>query len=101
MDESGKDIKYIGNQDQLFAPHILSLSFPKDDRSEMIMMNLDIAGICASAGSACSSGSEHESHVLEAINSDKNRKVVRFSFSYMTSTEEATEAAKRFVQVIK
>ena len=63
-------------------------------------MNLDIAGICASAGSACSSGSEHESHVLEAINADKTRKVVRFSFSYMTTVKEAQAAAERFISII-
>ncbi|MEE9374642.1 MAG: cysteine desulfurase family protein [Saprospiraceae bacterium] len=98
---SGKDFKFMGNQDQFFAPHILSVSIPRDDRSDMIMMNLDIAGICASSGSACSSGSEHESHVLEAIRANKKRKVVRFSFSYMTNIEEARIAASRFINILK
>ena len=98
--QSNKDINFMGNQDELFAPHVLSVCIPRDERSDMIMMNLDIAGICASAGSACSSGSEHESHVLEAIDADKNRKVIRFSFSYMTSEEEAKEAAERFLKII-
>ena len=97
---SGKDIHFHGNQEELYAPHVLSVCVPRDDRSDMIMMNLDIAGICASSGSACSSGSEHESHVLEAIDADKNRKVVRFSFSYMTSEDEIRTAAERFLNII-
>lgn len=98
--ESGKDVNFMGNQDKLFAPHVLSVCIPKDIKSEMIMMNLDIAGICASAGSACSSGSEHESHVLEAIDADKNRKVVRFSFSYMTTEDDVMNAAEKFISII-
>ena len=98
--ESGKDVNFMGNQDKLFAPHVLSVCIPKDIKSEMIMMNLDIAGICASAGSACSSGSEHESHVLEAIDADRNRKVVRFSFSYMTTEDDVKNAAEKFISII-
>ena len=63
-------------------------SFPHSDRSEMMMMNLDISGICASAGSACTSGVENVSHVLEAIGHDPMRKTVRFSFSHFNTTEE-------------
>ena len=68
--------------------HILSVSFPPSDTAEMIMFNLDIAGICASSGSACSSGVEHDSHVLQAIDHDPNRKTIRFSFSHDTNKEE-------------
>ena len=64
--------------------HILSISFPPSEKSDLIMFNLDIAGICASSGSACSSGVEHDSHVLQAINHDPNRKTIRFSFSHET-----------------
>ena len=60
---------------------ILSINFPKTERSEMVLFNLDINGICASGGSACASGSEQGSHVIRAINSDPNRVTVRFSFS--------------------
>ena len=97
---SDKDIKFVGNQDKFFAPHILSVSIPRNDRSDMIMMSLDIAGVCASSGSACSSGAEHDSHVLAAINSDKNRKVVRFSFSYMTTDEDIKVASEKLLALI-
>lgn len=68
--------------------HILSVSFPPSDKSDLIMFNLDIAGICASSGSACSSGVEHDSHVLQAIGHDPKRKTIRFSFSHETTKEE-------------
>jgi cysteine desulfurase len=67
---------------------ILSISVPESPRSEMMLMNLDMAGIAASGGSACSSGSEKGSHVLEAIKADESRKTIRFSFSkYNTQAE--------------
>ncbi len=70
------------------AAHIASISFPHSDKSELMMFNLDINGICASAGSACSSGVEHDSPVLEAIGHDPKRKTVRFSFSHLNTAEE-------------
>lgn len=98
--QSGKDVIYFGNQDEYFAPHILSVGVPKTEKSELIMMNLDIAGICASAGSACSSGAEHDSHVLAAINAPKDRKAIRFSFSHHNTLEEIEVAAEKLIQLI-
>lgn len=67
---------------------ILSVSFPAMEMSDMLLFNLDINGISASGGSACSSGSNIGSHVLTGINADPNRPSVRFSFSkYNTKTE--------------
>ena len=67
---------------------VLSISLPPNDKAEMALFNLDIAGIAASGGSACTSGSEKGSHVLEAIHADPTRKAVRFSFSKYNTTEE-------------
>ncbi|MCL4163738.1 UNVERIFIED_CONTAM: hypothetical protein GTU68_056005, partial [Idotea baltica] len=82
-----EDIQFNGCEVNSMA-HILSVSFPPSDSSDLIMFNLDIAGICASSGSACSSGVEHDSHVLQAIGHDPKRKTIRFSFSHETSKEE-------------
>lgn len=60
---------------------VLNTSFPKTEKSEMILFNLDIAGICVSGGSACSSGASAGSHVINAINNNPNQVPVRFSFS--------------------
>src|SRR5690606_14843961 len=60
---------------------VLNVSFPKSEKSEMLLFNLDINGICASGGSACTSGADAGSHVIRAINNDPNKVAVRFSFS--------------------
>jgi cysteine desulfurase len=53
-----------------------------------MVMSLDIAGISASGGSACSSGAESQSHVLNAMRHPTDRKAVRFSFSRTTTKED-------------
>ena len=67
---------------------VLSVSLPPNNKSEMALFNLDIAGIAASGGSACTSGSEKGSHVLEAIHANPERKAVRFSFSKYNTKQE-------------
>ena len=67
---------------------VLNVSFPEMDMADMLLFNLDIQGISASGGSACSSGSNIGSHVLTGIGVDPNRPSVRFSFSkYNTKAE--------------
>jgi cysteine desulfurase len=67
---------------------VLNISIPKTEKSEMILFNLDINNICASGGSACTSGADHGSHVIRAINSNPNQIAVRFSFSKYNTKEE-------------
>ncbi len=67
---------------------VLNVSFPPSEIGEMLLFNLDIEGIAASGGSACSSGSNIGSHVLAGINADPNRSNVRFSFSRYNTKEE-------------
>lgn len=67
---------------------VLNVSFPSCDFAEMFLFNLDIQGIAASGGSACSSGSSTGSHVLNAIGADASRPAVRFSFSRYNTIEE-------------
>jgi cysteine desulfurase len=67
---------------------VLSVSFPKTEKSEMLLFNLDINHICASGGSACTSGAEQGSHVIRAINNNPNQVTVRFSFSKHNTKEE-------------
>ena len=67
---------------------VLNVCFPEMDMGDMLLFNLDINGISASGGSACSSGSNIGSHVLAGINCNPNRPSVRFSFSkYNTKAE--------------
>jgi len=81
------DVEYNGCPKDSLA-HILNIHVPRNDRTDMIMMNLDIYGICASAGSACSSGAENASHVIQAIGQPSDRKAMRFSFSHHNTLEE-------------
>ena len=73
--------------------NILSVSLPPSDHSEMLLANLDIRGIAASGGSACTSGSETGSHVLRAMCADMSRPAVRFSFSKFNTPQEIHRVA--------
>lgn len=79
---------------------VLSASFPKTERSEMLLFNLDINNICASGGSACTSGADAGSHVIRSINNNPNKVTVRFSFSKHNTKEEVdivVEKLKEFI----
>ncbi|HEY8927798.1 MAG TPA: cysteine desulfurase family protein [Mucilaginibacter sp.] len=67
---------------------VLNVQFPEMEMADMLLFNLDIAGISASGGSACSSGSDIGSHVLTAIGASSSRPSVRFSFSKYSTKEE-------------
>ena len=82
------DIQFNGDYDGLCLYTVLSVSFPPSPKNELLLLNLDIAGVSASGGSACSSGAEKGSHVLAAIGADPERKSVRFSFSHYNTREE-------------
>lgn len=79
---------------------VLSVSFPKTEKSEMILFNLDIAGICASGGSACTSGADQGSHVIRAINNNPNQVTVRFSFSKGNTREEVDTVVAKLKELI-
>ena len=67
---------------------VLNASFPEMEMADMLLFNLDISGISVSGGSACSSGTNIGSHVLEAIGASLDRPAIRFSFSKFTTREE-------------
>ncbi len=79
---------------------VLSVSFPKTEKSEMILYNLDIHHICASGGSACTSGADAGSHVIRAINNNPNQVTVRFSFSKYNTKEEIDTVVKQLKKLI-
>ncbi|WP_214070181.1 cysteine desulfurase family protein [Mucilaginibacter sp. dw_454] len=67
---------------------VVNVSFPETDMADMLLFNLDIAGISASGGSACSSGTDIGSHVLTGIGASSTRPSVRFSFSKYNTKDE-------------
>jgi cysteine desulfurase len=79
---------------------VLSVSFPKTEKSEMLLFNLDIHHICASGGSACTSGAEQGSHVIRAINNNPNQVTVRFSFSKHNTREQVDLVVAKLKELI-
>jgi cysteine desulfurase len=69
-------------------PKILNIGFPPNPKATMLLFNLDIEGISASGGSACSSGTDTGSHVLRAIYPENQHISVRFSFSHLNTSAE-------------
>jgi len=67
---------------------VLNVCFPKTKKGGMLLFTLDLKGVAVSGGSACSSGSNKGSHVLEGIGADLTRPNARFSFSRYTTKEE-------------
>jgi cysteine desulfurase len=65
--------------------------------ADMLLPRLDLAGVCVSTGSACSSGSNKPSHVLSALGIDQKTPNLRLSFSRNNTLEEA----ERLVEVLK
>lgn len=67
---------------------ILNVRFPSDN--DMLLFSLDLAGIAVSGGSACQSGSNSGSHVLQEILKDtaSNNTSIRFSFSKLTTYQD-------------
>ncbi|RVT98105.1 cysteine desulfurase [Mucilaginibacter limnophilus] len=78
---------------------VLSVSFPEMDMADMLLFNLDIAGISASGGSACSSGTDIGSHVLTAIGANPSRPSVRFSFSKYNTKEDVDFAVNKIREI--
>ncbi len=79
---------------------VLSAAFPKTEKSEMLLFNLDINNICASGGSACTSGADQGSHVIRAINNNPNYITVRFSFCRYNTKEEVDVVVERLKDMI-
>ena len=79
---------------------VLSVAFPKTEKSEMLLFNLDINNICASGGSACTSGADAGSHVIRAINNNPDQITVRFSFSKYNTKEEVDVVVEKLKEMI-
>jgi cysteine desulfurase len=80
---------------------VLNVSFPEMDMGDMLLFNLDISGISASGGSACSSGSNIGSHVLNEINANATRPSVRFSFSKHNTREELDYVVEKLKHIVE
>jgi len=103
MEQLKKNVKGIAFNGDVLGQSlytVLSVSFPKTEKSEMLLFNLDINHICASGGSACTSGAEQGSHVIRAINNNPNQVTVRFSFSKHNTKEEVDYVVGKLKEMI-
>lgn len=80
---------------------VLNVCLPESDENSMLLFNLDLHGISASGGSACSSGATAGSHVLGALYPESKKGAVRFSFSKYNTPEEIDFAVTKLVEVLK
>ena len=79
---------------------LLSVNFPKNEKTEMILFNLDMQHICASGGSACSSGAQQGSHVISALNKGPNIVTIRFSFSKQNTKAEIDQVVAALLTML-
>ena len=81
---------------------VLNVAFPKNDKTDMLLFNLDMAGICVSGGSACSSGANSVSHVIKALYNGQSQNMVpiRFSFSRHNTKEEVDMVIEKLKELV-
>ena len=78
---------------------VLNVSIPDIEDQQMFLFNLDINNISASAGSACTSGSDAGSHVLQEIEHHKKHVSVRFSFSKNNTIDEVDYVVGKIMEI--
>lgn len=100
--EAFPDVIFNGdaNGSSLYA--VLNVSFPMTERSDMLLFNLDMAGICVSGGSACTSGANSVSHVIQAMYNGRAASMVpiRFSFSRHNTKEEVDVVVEKLKELV-
>ena len=97
------DVKFNGDSANLEKSlyTVLNVSLPESEENDMLLFNLDLQGISASGGSACSSGASTGSHVLGALYPASKRGAVRFSFSKYNTLEEIDSTTKKLSEIFR
>ncbi|MFN7187584.1 MAG: cysteine desulfurase family protein [Cyclobacteriaceae bacterium] len=96
-------VRFHGDSDNLTKSlyTVLTVRLPESDENEMVLFNLDLQGISASGGSACSSGATTGSHVLGALYPGSQRGAVRFSFSKYNTREEIDFTVEKLAELYR
>lgn len=96
------DIRFNGDTFGKCLYTVLNVAFPQSDKTDMLLFNLDMAGICVSGGSACSSGASSVSHVIQALYGAGGNKLVpiRFSFSRHNTKEEVDTVITKLKEMV-
>lgn len=95
------EVRILNADGHLSHYKILNIALPLNERSSLALMNMDIAGVCVSAGSACSSGAEKGSHVFDYLFPGQDLKLIRMSFSHLNTMEEVDRAVSALRTITK
>lgn len=101
LKEEGVDFSINGSLEHSL-PHVVNLSFPGTN-VEAMLVNLDLEGIAASSGSACTAGSVDPSHVLRAMfgnHSDRLKNSIRFSFGINNTEDQIMKTAEIISKIV-
>lgn len=85
-------------EDSLYT--VLSVCFPKTEKSDFLLMSLDMANVCVSGGSACSSGADAGSHVIRALQRANDCTTIRFSFSKYNTKDEVDRVVEKVKSLV-
>lgn len=89
----------ISDEGSLYT--VLNVSLPPTNFNDLLLLKLDIEGVCCSGGSACNSGANMGSHVLNALQHPTDRQAIRFSFSRFTQKEDLDFAVAKLKKVLE
>lgn len=99
IEETIEGVSFNCSGESLYT--VLSVCFPRTEKTEFLLMNLDINNICVSSGSACSSGADIGSHVMQALNKSNEWVTLRFSFSKYNTKEEVDYVVAKLAELTK
>jgi cysteine desulfurase len=98
LEKDFKGIIFNGDPEGNSLYTVLSVGFPRNEKSDVLLFNLDVNNICVSGGSACSSGAEQGSHVIRALGNNTHN-TVRFSFSKFNTKDEIDILLKKLSEL--
>ena len=99
IEENIKGVVFNGDPEGESLYTVLSVGFPRTEKSDMLLFNLDIRNICVSGGSACSSGANQGSHVINALQLPE-QSTVRFSFSKYNTRQEVEAVIESLKELV-
>lgn len=101
LQQNIKDVQFNGCTEEFDSLYtVLNVSFPPSPKAGMLLFMLDLKGVACSGGSACSSGSNQGSHVLNGIGCDANRPSIRFSFSRYTTQADIDQTLEIIQEIL-
>lgn len=98
IEKNIEGVDFNCSADSLYT--VLSVCFPRNEKTDFLLMNLDMHKICASGGSACSSGADAGSHVMKALQKNDKWVTIRFSFSKYNTKDEVDRVVHKLKELI-